>query len=475
MEFCLIEKKAKKLQDEEMDVLHSAAKTGNSPLVKSLLEEGEDPVKTRKNGWTALHYAAKSGDIQSVKLLIEWGDKRLLNLKTISGLTSLHIAAMNADVEMCKLLMDSGVDINATTIFEGNALQVACSAGNLGVVQYLAEQKIFDIEEKNESKKNLFHYAVRSNRLDLLEYVFEKGISIDDRDRRGNTPLMAAAEIGSLEVFKFFVEKGADLNAKNIKEFDSLFLAAQYAAQFSTPENCQFMLDIGLGFDVLTKDGGNALHQTCVSGNLATAKFILDLKCLDVNATMKSGKTALMIAAGRGHLNLVKLLLENGADINIRNHYGSLAFHEAAANGDLKTVEHLLSPPVTSTQAAQLPSMATSVTSVPRVLLAACVLLAAISASHQQKRAIDCRRFVFAPICRGVAAKRSDPGLGRFVSIVQHHHRQAATASPEVRELAVPAPQVASNEQDLDGHRDTAYRLYIPARFPAAPHPEYEY
>ncbi|XP_065333892.1 uncharacterized protein LOC135935473 isoform X2 [Cloeon dipterum] len=119
--------------------------------------------------------------------------------------------------------------------------------------------------------------------------------------------------------------------------------------------------------------------------------------------------------------------------------------------------------------------MATSVTSVPRVLLAACVLLAAISASHQQKRAIDCRRFVFAPICRGVAAKRSDPGLGRFVNIVQHHHRQAATASPEVRELAVPAPQVASNEQDLDGHRDTAYRLYIPARFPGAPHPEYEY
>ncbi|XP_065333887.1 ankyrin-3-like isoform X2 [Cloeon dipterum] len=506
MEACLVEKKPEKPQDEEMDVLHSAASSGNSPLVKSLLEKGEDPEKTRRNGWTALHYAVRSGDIQSVKLLIEWGDKRLLNLKTKSGLTSLHIAALEADVEMCKLLIDSGVDIKASNILGQNALQVACIAGNLGVVQYLAEQKIFNIEEKSRFKRNLLHYSVRSNRLDLLEYIYEKGISINDRNLSGNTPLLTAAATGSLEVFKFFIEKGADLKATNSDEFDALFLAAKYgnldvvkyllnlgkfdvnrktskghyplllasvndnlkvieclleagadinlrgvhgftpclaaalhanvetlkllvergadlhvvdnmladpfqiacdsddidkikylvsigkydlkrrnvnektawikssrheslevkkflielganihdtdkfnlggmvlAAQFSTPENCQFMLDIGLGFDVLTKDGGNALHQTCVSGNLATAKFILGLKCLNVNATMKSGKTALMIAAGRGHLELVKLLLENGADINIRNDYGSLAFHAAAATGDLKTVEYLLS------------------------------------------------------------------------------------------------------------------------------------
>ncbi|XP_059487233.1 uncharacterized protein LOC132203449 [Neocloeon triangulifer] len=127
--------------------------------------------------------------------------------------------------------------------------------------------------------------------------------------------------------------------------------------------------------------------------------------------------------------------------------------------------------------------MAISVTSGPRVLLAACVLLAAISASHQQKRAIDCRRFVFAPICRGVAAKRSDPTLGRLFHALQHQKRllaenesdflQPATVSPDVRDLAAPAPQLLNNEQELDARRDSAYRFYMPRLAP--PRSEYEY
>ncbi|KAF4524543.1 hypothetical protein B566_EDAN002817 [Ephemera danica] len=81
-------------------------------------------------------------------------------------------------------------------------------------------------------------------------------------------------------------------------------------------------------------------------------------------------------------------------------------------------------PPLATSSGSQEEVMVRIVvlSSTPRALLLAALLLAAIASSAQQR--IDCRRFVFAPICRGVAAKRSVSGDNRLLHSAQQQQQQ---------------------------------------------------
>ena len=100
------------------------------------------------------------------------------------------------------------------------------------------------------------------------------------------TALAYAASLGDLEMVKLFMEKGADVNAKN-------------------------------------SDGGTVLMFAARGGNLEVVKLLLE-KGLDVNAKDKGGRTVLMFAASTdgGQVEVVKLLLEKGLDVNAKDKAG---------------------------------------------------------------------------------------------------------------------------------------------------------
>ena len=73
---------------------------------------------------------------------------------------------------------------------------------------------------------------------------------------------------------------------------------------------------------------------------LKKVKYLVYLEA-DVNASSKYGKTALMIAATWGHLDVVKCLAQGGADVNASTRFGITALMEAACNGHLDVVKYL--------------------------------------------------------------------------------------------------------------------------------------
>jgi len=99
--------------------------------------------------------------------------------------------------------------------------------------------------------------------------------------------LIAAAQEGDLEVMKYLLGKGADVNAK-----------------------------LGIGWTALMAAAGR--------GNAEAVKFLLD-KGADVNAKLRSGRTALMAAAEQGNAEVVKFLLDAGANVNARERDGDTA------------------------------------------------------------------------------------------------------------------------------------------------------
>jgi ankyrin repeat protein len=104
---------------------------------------------------------------------------------------------------------------------------------------------------------------------------------------------------------------------------------------------------LGSGWDVNAqgeKYGRTALHLAAMNGHLEIVKLLLEHGA-DVNAKTKEGYgyTALHSAASNGHLEIVKLLLEHGADVNAKTKYGGYtALHSATMNGHLEIVKLLL-------------------------------------------------------------------------------------------------------------------------------------
>ncbi len=85
----------------------------------------------------------------------------------------------------------------------------------------------------------------------------------------------------------------------------------------------------------------NELHLTSYFGLDDAARQILESRELDVDSTTHIGTTPLILAASRGHLQLVWMLLDAGADVSLENWYGS-ALHCAAEAGQCDTIEELL-------------------------------------------------------------------------------------------------------------------------------------
>ena len=76
-------------------------------------------------------------------------------------------------------------------------------------------------------------------------------------------------------------------------------------------------------------------------GHLELVKLLFE-DGLDIHAKDEYGYTLLHLAAWKGHKEITELLIEKGSDVNDKNKYGSSALHLAAENGDLKLVELLL-------------------------------------------------------------------------------------------------------------------------------------
>jgi len=137
------------------------------------------------------------------------------------------------------------------------------------------------------SAQSKLHNAAGKNDLETVQTIVEKGTNVDRKDIAGQTPMMWAAETGSIDVVKYLVEKGADVNAVAGKQGRGTALI--YAAATNRTEVVNYLLDNGADIDAVTP------YQK---------------------------ESALFWAAAMGHKEVVQLLLEKGANKTLVNRSG---------------------------------------------------------------------------------------------------------------------------------------------------------
>jgi ankyrin repeat protein len=182
--------------------------------------------------------------------------------------------------------------------------------------------------QKAGPQQMLFLSAFGSD-FDLFKEYIAKGADINARDKDGNTALILGAK--SLDIVKYLVSKNVDINAGNNDGETALLMAAQSG----NPEVVRFLIEHNADVNAASNDGTTALMRTC---NREVFMLLLKNKA-DVNAKDKKGETALMKAY---HLARVKVLIDHGADINAKDNENMTALMHFAKRRMFKEVELLI-------------------------------------------------------------------------------------------------------------------------------------
>ena len=331
-------------------------------VVKLLVENGADVNATNDICQTALDLA-KTDEIREYlinRANIDWNIQLLasvirddfnkieqclkngadIDAKDNDGETALMIAIPHRrldvdssfDIEYskrylnrAKYLIDAGANVNAKDNFCRTALMLASIYEHLEIVKLLVANGA-NVNAKDNNGQSPLSFASESCNKEIVEFLIKNGADVNAKDNDGFTALMCAVALSfqifdedierSLETIRVLVENGANINAKDNDGETALDKA-------KTDEVWELLVSLGakITSTLSQKDLDNELYDATKNGDLEKVKECLT-NGANVNITQDFGLTPLMWAAGaahKGHLEIVKLLVEHGADIEAKD------------------------------------------------------------------------------------------------------------------------------------------------------------
>jgi len=311
--------------------LLEAAGRGDVEEVKRMLIR-VDPNTRDICGRAPLHYAAREGRVEVIKLLLERG--AYPNAWDNGDKTPLHYAAERGDVEIVRLLLEKGADLNARDYMGQTPLHEATKNGHVDVVKLLLEHGANpNIRDEESMTPTPLHYATERGDMKIVELLLEHGANpnaLAFADWRKVTPLYYAAEKGYIEIVRLLVRRGANIGIDKSPLYVATAKGHVHVVEFLLQQVADPSTVVN---DLLITASGY--------GSTEVVRLLLE-RGANPNAKDKDGETPLHEAAKNGHVDVVKLLLEKGADLNARDYMGRTPLHYAAENGHVDVVKLLL-------------------------------------------------------------------------------------------------------------------------------------
>ncbi|KAG9152859.1 hypothetical protein Leryth_012477 [Lithospermum erythrorhizon] len=154
--------------------------------------------------------------------------------------------------------------------------------------------------------------------------------------------LMKAAEAGDVDVFKALSQQQL-LKALSLRNQDhrSLLHVAVSSAKIKVVELLTAAEPSISGINSGDEEGWVPLHSAASSGNAEIVKLLLD-RGADVNIKNGGGRTALHYAASKGWLKVAEVLISAGANLNVKDKVGCTPLHRAASTGKSELCEFLI-------------------------------------------------------------------------------------------------------------------------------------
>jgi ankyrin repeat protein len=364
--------------------LFFACENGNAALIDLLLRAGVNPNSANPGGETALMTAARTGKLDAVKLLLDRGAS-IDAKESVREQTALVWAVVEKHADVVKLLLARGADVNAQTkteIPEGTTGKPEAKSGDIGAHgpgMYRGRA----VPSPSGGLTPL-HFAARDGNLEMARILVDAGADLERLSGNGTRPLVAAIINNHIELALYLLGKGADPNAADdFYKRTPLFAAVEMRNPDFTRDTAPPLADNRDPMDLIKAllarganpnaqvnttpfrgfyqvsanwvnfDGQTAFIRAALAGDLTLMKLLLEHGA-DPNIKTFEGSTALMAAAGvnfvvaqtytrseNEYLEAAKLCLEKGADVNAVNNQGFTAMHGATNRGFDKMVQLL--------------------------------------------------------------------------------------------------------------------------------------
>ena len=194
--------------------LADAVRRGDDATIRTLLDAQVDVDAVQGDGATALHWAAYLDDADTVALLIRAGAD--VNLPNHYGVTPLALASRNGNAPVIQQFLRAGADPNAPlhSVNAGETpLLLAARSGQVDAVRTLLDVGADVHATESWNGQSALMWAAAEGHVPVVQALIAGGADIGARSNSGATPLLFAARKGSSDAVRGMLEAGADVNA----------------------------------------------------------------------------------------------------------------------------------------------------------------------------------------------------------------------------------------------------------------------
>lgn len=273
----------------------------------------------------ALMENVQKGNLEKVIKLIEFSGEDNVNNFFYNGYSMLHIASENGWLNIVEMLVSKGHEVDwKDDNTSSTPIHLAVKNSHVDVVKFLMVNRA-NVNEKDNEGMTPFHHAVKNGDFEIADLLLSKGrskivamilksnININEQDNSGRTPLHLAVISGNAEIAELIISnKYGSIIGKN-----------------------QCLLDI-------TDIHGNTPLHYCVDYENIQVMHVLIENGANLNICNEEGDTPIFLATQKGTIEILEYLLSFENDINIRNSLGDTLLIKAAKSDKLKVVNYLI-------------------------------------------------------------------------------------------------------------------------------------
>ena len=329
---CLLPAPGSSAAAENDTRLADAVMRRDAAAVRALLAQKADVNALGKDGTPALHWAVRVDDVATARLLLRAGAQATLPNRY--GLTPMAIAASNGSAAMIGILLDAGADPNAPDPAGETPLMNAARVGLLDAVTLLLDRGAKVEATDAAFQQTALMVAVRENHPNVVKLLVTRGAAVNAKTRTGRTPQWVLPNSVPGFGHGIGIVRGGLPERGSRQPIPGGMTPLLYASRDGRTETARILLDSGADVNQPDVNGITPLIIAITNNHPDVARFLID-RGADIKAVDWYGRTPLWAAVETRnmdvdnasfensidrapYLELVQLLLERGADPNVR-------------------------------------------------------------------------------------------------------------------------------------------------------------